>query len=943
MLAFPPHSGGHVADLKDRDKQLSKRAAIDRLIRSVPPGKTRDILIRQRDRIPIADPGADEPGITPPRPRPGEPDRPSIDPRYWPEPSPVDHPEWEHDPPRLSPCVTLSSRANNSLAAGENRWWQNWGKTKSFIAERTFFPTNVYELARAVTIAEDDNRPVRAVGGGWSFSDLPLPGEVTPERPFALGVEALAELVPLTETFPSDPFDPVIASVEQPPRGGPPDAPGSLEMFNTGMNGIDRRWRYLGGGAWRVEEAAKHDLMAQRSWHGIYDVLSIDDFTDAEYVDFAFDHGFRPVPLSGDDGPGTLAMAVTRTGGFATGFFYNGNGMWTLGPLGPRPRQMPLKDLPLRNVHPRPSTPAQAMALLRTPQPVYLINTQSMASSLQQNLSNLLSEEALQRTRSTLLSRAETHYFHVEAGITMEALTKLLEHQSPRLAVEGLGGNPGATLAGALATGTHGGEHNRPLLSDRVKAVHLVGPGGLQWWMEGEDSIADPDKLLEAYPCLARERIICGDTRVGGLSAQEWLDAVVVNLGCMGVVYSMVLEVEPLFGIHEAVVETTWSSLLSRASLRGAPITPSVLRGSLSDADRRALGAELVRLLEDGERNGTGIRREDNRYIDLAIDPNPFPALGDLDGLGDLFRPGVEDNWSCWVLNREVTQWVPFDPKPMPTDPMGRVAAKLGEGMSREPIAHRLQEIFDVDFIRRLQDQDVPVDAIYRAANQIPKVMEKLERWLSSTDKVDTALDVLTAPIDAADDSMVTRTIVSAVLSGLLGIEGERADATLSASKMGAVGFPTSGIMGTAIEIALSAEDAWPFLQTEILDRVTRPFFGYVSVRICPAARAHLGMQQFAPSVMLEVVAFGTSYARRFIADLEQRTVARIKGGLNAMLHWGLENEQLDAEALRSIPALNDGRLPKLAKFLMARLHLKEAAPTAPSVFDNAATRRLGL
>ena len=71
-------------------------------------------------------------------------------------------------------------------------------------------------------------------------------------------------------------------------------------------------------------------------------------------------------------------------------------------------------------------------------------------------------------------------------------------------------------MAGALSTATHGGEFNWPLLVDRVKAVHLVGPGGLQWWIEGDDSIADATKLLAAYPCLAKERILTGTSPVPG-------------------------------------------------------------------------------------------------------------------------------------------------------------------------------------------------------------------------------------------------------------------------------------------------------------------------------------------------------------------------------------------------------------------------------------------
>ena len=38
--------------------------------------------------------------------------------------------------------------------------------------------------------------------------------------------------------------------------------------------------------------------------------------------------------------------------------------------------------------------------------------------------------------------------------------------------------SPGATLAGAISSATHGAEFRWPLLIDTVKAVHMVGPGG---------------------------------------------------------------------------------------------------------------------------------------------------------------------------------------------------------------------------------------------------------------------------------------------------------------------------------------------------------------------------------------------------------------------------------------------------------------------------------
>src|SRR5262249_44833238 len=115
---------------------------------------------------------------------------------------------------------------------------------------------------------------------------------------------------------------------------------------------------------------------------------------------------------------------------------------------------------------------ASGAALPGAPGAYRIIDTRSLASSLQDQLPQILSEEAKLRLR-----KGRLHYFHVEAGITIADLDQLLDHQKPRLAILASGGSPGATLAGTLATATHGGEFSWPLLVDMVRAVHLVGPG----------------------------------------------------------------------------------------------------------------------------------------------------------------------------------------------------------------------------------------------------------------------------------------------------------------------------------------------------------------------------------------------------------------------------------------------------------------------------------
>ena len=74
---------------------------------------------------------------------------------------------------------------------------------------------------------------------------------------------------------------------------------------------------------------------------------------------------------------------------------------------------------------------------------------------------------------------------HVEAGIKLYALNDLLDRRS--LALKTLGGSSGQSLAGAVSTSVHGMDIDRGPIPDMVRAIHLVGPGGVQHWIEPSD------------------------------------------------------------------------------------------------------------------------------------------------------------------------------------------------------------------------------------------------------------------------------------------------------------------------------------------------------------------------------------------------------------------------------------------------------------------------
>ncbi len=113
-------------------------------------------------------------------------------------------------------------------------------------------------------------------------------------------------------------------------------------------------------------------------------------------------------------------------------------------------------------------------------------------------------------------------------------------------------------------------------------------------------------------------------------TAQDVLSSVVVSMGTMGVIYSIVLEVVPQFGLQQIVTPTSWSAVL-----RAARTSEGQLRTGNAQANFAMLNVIL-----DGAVNGTGIAESENVYADLAN--NPF-------------------NQDCWITNRRVTPELPVD------------------------------------------------------------------------------------------------------------------------------------------------------------------------------------------------------------------------------------------------------------------------------------------
>jgi hypothetical protein len=135
----------------------------------------------------------------------------------------------------------------------------------------------------------------------------------------------------------------------------------------------------------------------------------------------------------------------------------------------------------------------------------------------------------------------------VQAGIRIAELNAYLE--SRKLALPNMGGFDGQTVAGVISTSTHGSGIGFGPLSDLVRSLDIVGPEGVVHRIEPADGPTDPDAYRREHP----ERQLRQD--------EEWFDAAVVGVGCMGLIYAVILAVRPLFYLREVRTLSTWSKV----------------------------------------------------------------------------------------------------------------------------------------------------------------------------------------------------------------------------------------------------------------------------------------------------------------------------------------------------------------------------------------------
>lgn len=136
------------------------------------------------------------------------------------------------------------------------------------------------------------------------------------------------------------------------------------------------------------------------------------------------------------------------------------------------------------------------------------------------------------------------HYVRVLAGTRISDLSRLLGEMG--LAMRNLGSAAFQSIAGAIATGTHGSGASLGALADLVRSVDLVDGHGARLRIEPSRGFTRANRVPRGV------RLIAND---------DLFHSVVVGVGVAGLVTSMVLDVRPAFVLSETRERRTWEEL----------------------------------------------------------------------------------------------------------------------------------------------------------------------------------------------------------------------------------------------------------------------------------------------------------------------------------------------------------------------------------------------
>ena len=138
-----------------------------------------------------------------------------------------------------------------------------------------------------------------------------------------------------------------------------------------------------------------------------------------------------------------------------------------------------------------------------------------------------------------------SNFFNTQAGIRLRELNDAMDQAG--LALPTMPGVDLQTLGGAISSATHGSSMEYASLSELVRSLVVVSSDNKVYRIEPSDGITDPSKHDEPGVELVQD--------------DDWFNSVTCSMGCMGIIYSIVIEVIPSYMLSETKTLTTWDEV----------------------------------------------------------------------------------------------------------------------------------------------------------------------------------------------------------------------------------------------------------------------------------------------------------------------------------------------------------------------------------------------
>lgn len=412
-----------------------------------------------------------------------------------------------------------------------------------------------------------------------------------------------------------------------------------------------------------------------------------------------------------------------------------------------------------------------------------------------------------------------------------------------------LGGAGGQSIAGAISSGTHGGDAARPPLSDAVKAIVMVGVGGelsvLEDGLKGEQ-VVDED-ILSAQ--LGRP--------VSALRDADLFEAALLAVGRLGIIWAYVLEVhdETEVAIVETRRQTRWD----------------VVRGTLV-ADARAAAAAVP-----------------DEFLQVVVEPiagAPFKAYVTRHQIrpGNPSDEGAEPRLPHVARAREQSGCA----LAFQLLATGRGVEALHALITNLPIL--LDPAIQVRMATRLAEIGTPRPngTHYIAGDATADILNDLTAFDPGWVVLRTLADIL---VSSEQRDHITHP----------GEPWEVKGTRFEIADFYNYDADDDGYRGESVEVFFPVDDALPDTIDEMLavfgdlQQQNLPVAGYFSIRFMARSRATLGLARWPLSCSVEVAALrGTPGVDPLIHRLERITHER--GGT---VHWGQRNG-LDPRRVRA-------------------------------------------